>query len=430
MSIGPRTKGKLPLGDGYDGYTWSVNTCDLGSPFVVQAFATSMAYSTAVLSANGVALATTFGNYWMDDGEGGTIDIDHYCTATVPSSCTGTAGSTVTLHAKDTNKITNPHAVTIGASGVYSVSPSTVTQYDPATTFTVTGAGFTAGTVINVNTVAQTTTYISSTQVSITSQAGHTAGDLLTGGNLTITATTDGYTTITPVTVTVTAWALNTPSGFTAKWDPNSGVTNTGSPSRMSAWVQAISGSIQFAQSTAGLRPQSETNWVFAEDTAQRSMYENTAASSFISASAGTIIAVIKPSTISKNSGTLSANHLALGIGGTFGIYFRNNGPTAYAYNNDGVVDTAAVSCPAAGTAGVYMWRHGSGNIELSVNDGTPASTASGNTNSLGSGISLFGSLADDYFVGRMGVFAFYNVALSAANVTRAVNLLRVQYGI
>jgi hypothetical protein len=159
-------------------------------------------------------------------------------------------------------------------------------------------------------------------------------------------------------------------------------------------------------------------------------MYESTASSSFISASAGTIIAVIKPSTISKNSSVLLENHSAFNNDGYFGIYFRNNGPTAYAYNHDGTGDVAAVSCPAAGTAGVYMWRHGSGNIELSVNDGTPASTASGNTSSLGGGIYLFGHLSTNYFVGRMGVFAFYNVALSAADVTRAVNLLRIQYGI
>lgn len=74
--------------------------------------------------------------------------------------------------------------------------------------------------------------------------------------------------------------------------------------------------------------------------------------------------------------------------GGFMGLYLRNTTgtpETAQAYNFDGSNDAAISATINTATPYVVEWWHESGNVYVCVNNGTPVSTASGDTTNLGS---------------------------------------------
>ena len=110
---------------------------------------------------------------------------------------------------------TTPQAT---APTVSAISPAAVPAGAAATTLTVSGTGFTASTVVQVNGTAETTTYISATQVT----AMIPAGQLATGSLLQVAAL-NGSAASTPVNLEV-----DNPSPTIAQFSPASVVSGSG----------------------------------------------------------------------------------------------------------------------------------------------------------------------------------------------------------
>jgi len=110
--------------------------------------------------------------------------------AVIALNGTASSGSGIDL------QVTNP------APAIASVTPATVAAGAPSTAIAVSGTGFVPTTQIDVNGNARTTTFASSTEVSVTLQAA----DVAVGGDLSLTAvnSTPGGGTSTAATIAVT----------------------------------------------------------------------------------------------------------------------------------------------------------------------------------------------------------------------------------
>jgi hypothetical protein len=128
------------------------------------------------------------------------------------------------------------------------------------------------------------------------------------------------------------------------------------------------------------------------------------ALSAFIANNAGYIIASFIPDAITINNGTfLTSNHQIFGTNAAnnMGLFLRNtdatvgNPDTIFALNNDGNNDVASTVAVIVGTPYVAEWKHESGNVSVRVNGGSWIDTASGNTSSLTSVLSVGGRSSD-----------------------------------
>ena len=90
---------------------------------------------------------------------------------------------------------------------IASVSPTNVPVGTSDTTLTVTGSGFVSGSVVFVNSVAETTTYTSATQL----QAVVPAAQLKTGAVLAIAVNNNNGTVIAQANPSVTALSVDNP---------------------------------------------------------------------------------------------------------------------------------------------------------------------------------------------------------------------------
>lgn len=111
------------------------------------------------------------------------------------------------------------------------------------------------------------------------------------------------------------------------------------------------------------------------------------AVSNFISASAGYMLVSFIIDAVTANSGNPYDNEPILGdTGGYMGIYVRDTASTpetAQAFNWSGGSTVATSAVIDVATAYVVEWWHDSGNLYLCVNNGSPVSVASGNTDNL-----------------------------------------------
>ena len=113
----------------------------------------------------------------------------------------------------------NSATFTIAALTIASLSPNTATAGQAGFTLTVNGTGFVSGAVVQWNSTALTTTFVSTTQLTATV----TAGLVATAGSATVTVTQNGVTsngaTFTIAALTITSLSPNTATagqaGFT-----------------------------------------------------------------------------------------------------------------------------------------------------------------------------------------------------------------------
>ena len=139
-------------------------------------------------------------------------------TATVPATLISTAGS-ATVTVLEDGVTSNSATFTIAALTIASLSPNTATAGQAGFTLTVNGTGFVSGAVVQWNSTALTTTFVSTTQLTATV----TAGLVATAGSATVTVTQDGVTsngaTFTIAALTITSLSPNTATagqaGFT-----------------------------------------------------------------------------------------------------------------------------------------------------------------------------------------------------------------------
>lgn len=105
--------------------------------------------------------------------------------------------------------------------------------------------------------------------------------------------------------------------------------------------------------------------------------------SNFIDNDEGYILVSLLIDAVTLNDATIEDNHLVIGDDDKkLGIYIRDlDGVSVYAFNHNGSADSAVRTTGSALV--VLSIRHEAGNIYVRINNGTEASTASGNTSAL-----------------------------------------------
>src|ERR1700761_8575737 len=150
---------------------------------------------SSVVQVNGTSIATVFVSATQltavvpaaDLAKGAALSI----SVLTGTSSTAGSGSSVTL------EVDNPKPI------LSSVSPSVIAEGSTPPAISVTGSGFIAGTVVQVNGSARTTAYSDGTQISVQLNSADTA----TASSLALTAVNPapGGGTSSPATVTITA---------------------------------------------------------------------------------------------------------------------------------------------------------------------------------------------------------------------------------
>ena len=148
---------------------------------------------------------------------GTTLAVSASCTITVTftPSASGMRNATVTL---TDDALDSPQTLLLSGTGVTSnpqpvlamLSPTTATAGGAGFTLTLTGTNFVAGTIVEWNGVALTTTIVSATQVT----AMVPAGDLTTGGAILVTVFNPlpGGGTSPALTLTIADFAVSSPT--------------------------------------------------------------------------------------------------------------------------------------------------------------------------------------------------------------------------
>jgi len=187
--------------------------------------------SSSVVTFNGAALTTTYGNSTS-------------ITAVVPASAIsadGTAKVTVVNPAPGGgSSVVKSYVITVPTPAVTGLSPQTVPQA-AATTITVSGSGFEANSIVAWNGDARPTTYISPTKL----QVALTAADVQNFGTGQVSVVNPGDTPTTPLdllivasTPTITSLSPSSIAAFTGSSVPQP-VFITGSGFAANATVQA-----------------------------------------------------------------------------------------------------------------------------------------------------------------------------------------------
>ncbi len=229
-------------------------------------------------------------------------------------------------------------------------------------------------------------------------------------------------------------------SGVTGAWSMSRNLlTSFGAGSKFTNVSGAVSSlndqtgnSRHFAQGSAGSRPAVSTS---GPNTLACASFDGTndaltanAVSTFMSASAGYMLWSFVIHTITANDGNPYGNEPVCGdSGGYMGLYVRNTTgtpETMQAFNWHGSSQSAEAAVITAGTAYVAEWWHDSGSIFLCVNNGTPVSVASADTDvvtgllSIGLGYAPANFADTDIFEG------FVASAVPAGRSTIAANFM------
>ena len=109
--------------------------------------------------------------------------------------------------------------------------------------------------------------------------------------------------------------------------------------------------------------------------------------------------------------------------GGYIGLHCKTSGgvTTLYIYNYDSNADSVGIAI-SQNTDYVVMARHESGNIYISINNGSESSVASGNTGAVSSPLRVGIGTSAKYMPVRIGEIAIYNTALTGANFTSVMS--------
>jgi len=152
---------------------------------------------------------------------------------------------------------------------------------------------------------------------------------------------------------------------------------------------------------------------------------------SLVTAQAFTIFIVFQPSSITANSSTGYVNHGMLLDNGAYMGLFLKSPATLQGQNWDGNEDLAERTLPGGATAAAIAtyWR-GNGNINLQVNDGTIATTASGNTSNLTGTFQLGYGYTGTGYLGDISAVLIYNEELGSNDRIAIRNELNAEYAI
>lgn len=148
------------------------------------------------------------------------------------------------------------------------------------------------------------------------------------------------------------------------------------------------------------------------------------ALSSFITASAYTLIVACYPEVVSHTGGIPLGHAMLSDRNGVWGLYLRVvAGQRKVALINwSGAAYETVETDIAADTSLVIMGRHEAGNLYISVNGGVEVGpVAAGDTTDMTNVLELGKVSGAQFYDGRIGEIAIYNAALSGANLTNAI---------
>lgn len=145
--------------------------------------------------------------------------------------------------------------------------------------------------------------------------------------------------------------------------------------------VQSVAGR-QPAVTTAG--PNSRTCFDFVANSLVTPGGAGGTLDAYINASDGYVVMSVIVDAIDSNNVTVYANDCIMGDnGGYMGLFLKNSpGNLLFGYNWDGNSDSNSLAI-TLGTPHVIEWIHEGGVLSVRIDGGTPATVASGNTQSL-----------------------------------------------
>lgn len=218
------------------------------------------------------------------------------------------------------------------------------------------------------------------------------------------------------VTTGLTWWGKNDPNYLYT----DAGVTKVSAIGQAVYRMAPLHGAINFDQADSALRPTYQAAGVYFDDT--DTLASGAANSSFYANNAKTTIMAVQ-----INTGWLNNDQL---IGDPSGYYQLKTmtGNILQLLNYDGSNDVVSVSFSNNTPFVVATW-HGGGNINISINNGTVATTASGNTAAMTHLVGLF-ARSTNYLPGYFKEGATWNVALSTDDREQIVRGLMQSYGI
>jgi hypothetical protein len=148
---------------------------------------------------------------------------------------------------------------------------------------------------------------------------------------------------------------------------------------------------------------------------------ESDTLNTFISPSAFTLFMAFRMEGAANNvANEWELTPLIRDFGGWWGVHLRTNGGvhTVEAYNWDTNSDVVTKTI-SLDTDYVVMVRHESGNLYISINNGSESSVASGDTGDLTNVVNIAKGVST-WFNGKIGEFILYDAALSGADLTDA----------
>jgi len=151
-------------------------------------------------------------------------------------------------------------------------------------------------------------------------------------------------------------------------------------------------------------------------------------ASNFVTVSAATMIFAIYVEAVDTNNAATYDNDAIISEGtGNFGLVLKNNaGAYTICYANFDGSDDSVCKSISINTTYVVMARHESGNIYISINGGAETSAASGNTSGVGAPVYIGRNYnAAQFYAGRIGELALWNVALTGTDLSDAIAYFR-----
>lgn len=225
-------------------------------------------------------------------------------------------------------------------------------------------------------------------------------------------------------------------SGLTI-WLNGPSITGLNDGDALSAWTNLAGGS-DFSQATAAKKPIYKTtirngNAIVRFDGAAVNGDELAASaiSTYITASAYTLFSACAPGTFTGvGAFPFQDNGFFADANGYVGIVGKAVSNTMYAYNYDGTYDVSNQPTTAAAWI-AYHARHDSGNLITAVNNGSEASTASGNTASLVGAAKVGGGTSGGlWWPGDIGELLVWNRALTSAERTQVWNYLNSKWSL
>lgn len=154
-----------------------------------------------------------------------------------------------------------------------------------------------------------------------------------------------------------------------------------------------------------------------------------TTATQFIGNSEGTAFYAFRPTTISQNNASPSANHILWGDTGAWVGTSLKATPVIQCFGSDSS-EVSADQTVANNTDYVGAWQHTGGTVYNFLNSATAGASTTLAATGMTSSVMRLANNATGNFIGSYGVFLTYTASVSGANLGAIGDALATYYGI